>query len=58
LISNETGTDINTDKLTGMIDYLDKLIENRRSKVENSKEILAYNEKVDLLNASISDKKK
>nr|DAT57516.1 MAG TPA: hypothetical protein [Caudoviricetes sp.] len=41
-----------------MIDYLDKLIENRRSKVENSKEILAYNEKVDLLNASISDKKK
>lgn len=58
LISNETGTDINTDKLTGMIDYLDKLIEERKSKVENSKEISAYNEKVDLLNASISDKKK
>lgn len=58
LISNETGTDINTDKLTGMIDYLDKLIQNRKNKVENSKEILAYNEKVDLLNASISDKKK
>lgn len=58
LISNETGTDINTDKLTGMIDYLDKLIENRKNKVQNSKEILAYNEKVDLLNASISDKKK
>lgn len=58
LISNETGTDINTDKLTGMIDYLDKLIQNRKNKVENSEEILAYNEKVDLLNASISDKKK
>lgn len=58
LISNETGTDINTDKLTGMIDYLDKLVQNRKNKVENSKEILAYNEKVDLLNASISDKKK
>lgn len=58
LISNETGTDINTDKLTGMIDYLDKLIQNRKDKVQNSKEILAYNEKVDLLNASISDKKK
>lgn len=58
LISNETGTDINTDRLTGMIDYLDKLIEDRKNKVENSKEISAYNEKVDLLNASISDKKK
>ena len=58
LISNETGTDINTDKLTGMIDYLDKLIQNRKNKVENSKEILSYNERVDLLNASISDKKK
>lgn len=41
-----------------MIDYLDKLVQNRKNKVENSKEISAYNEKVDLLNASISDKKK
>lgn len=58
LISRETGTDINTDRLVGMIDYLDKLVKNRKEQVENSKDIAAYNARVDLLNANIKDKKK
>lgn len=58
LISRETGTDINTDRLVGMIDYLDNLVKTRKKQVEDSKDIAAYNARVDLLNANIKDKKK
>lgn len=58
LIANETGTDINTDRLVGMIDYLDNFAKNTKDLFENKKDIKFINDNIDFYNSITSDNNK
>lgn len=58
LIANETGTDINTDRLVGMIDHLDNFAKNSKDLFENKKDIKFINDNIDFYNSITSDNNK
>lgn len=58
LIANETGTDINTDRLVGMIDYLDNFAKNSKDLFENKKDIKFINDNIDFYNSITADNNK
>lgn len=58
LIANETGTDINTDRLVGMIDYLDNFTKNTKDLFENKKDIKFINDNIDFYNSITADNNK
>lgn len=58
LIANETGTDINTDRLVGMIDYLENFAKNTKDLFENKKGIKFINDNIDFYNSITSDNNK
>lgn len=58
LIANETGTDINTDRLVGMIDHLNNFAKNKKDLFENKKDIKFINDNIDFYNSVTADNNK